>query len=390
VHVIWSLTGYGYGLGWLLAVFAILALIVDAGRMWPPVVGPGEVVVESVPQNVGAQFAGFARRVAVLGAKRMLSVVVDSGGRLVRAVSTASQPMDPGTVQARLVAGYMVLCESRGGREASVSSDSLSARRVTRLSGLVATMVLGVGSVQVATALALKIGWSLNVATENTTSKRAWFAGLLDALSKWWDDLGGGGQGLVVVGAIAILIGVGLLLLPELVLGAGLGLAGGGLLGTTIVVPAGVGIGLIGGGVVLTVGGVAGVGTAGSGAGGDDGDGEEGGTKPGSGSIQPEVPPLRKAYVDEVAALSDEVEALRSAGKSAEEIARQVSAERRAIGIKYKDLTPPELLEQITTRNLEKYGDPLGPTVDWLRANGKTWEQIIESATRSGGKDLGF
>jgi hypothetical protein len=59
---------------------------------------------------------------------------------------------------------------------------------------------------------------------------------------KWWDHLGVGGQGLVIAGGIAIVLGVGLLLLPELVLGVGLGLAGGGMLGTTSVVPTGVGI----------------------------------------------------------------------------------------------------------------------------------------------------
>ena len=40
--------------------------------------------------------------------------------------------------------------------------------------------------------------------------------------------------------------------------------------------------------------------------------------------------------------------------------------------------------------NIEKYGDKLGPTVEWLRNNGKTWEEIIDSAQRTGGKDLGF
>jgi hypothetical protein len=36
------------------------------------------------------------------------------------------------------------------------------------------------------------------------------------------------------------------------------------------------------------------------------------------------------------------------------------------------------------------HGDPLGPTIDWLRAQGKSWEEIIESAMRPGGADLGF
>lgn len=63
---------------------------------------------------------------------------------------------------------------------------------------------------------------------------------------------------------------------------------------------------------------------------------------------------------------------------------------RRELGIKYKDLTPPELLKQITERNVQKYGDPLGPSIKWLRDNGKSWEEIIESASRPGGKDINF
>ena len=49
-----------------------------------------------------------------------------------------------------------------------------------------------------------------------------------------------------------------------------------------------------------------------------------------------------------------------------------------------------EKLTEIYQRNVAKYGDKLGPTVDFLREKGKLWEQIIESAGRTGGKDLGF
>lgn len=77
-------------------------------------------------------------------------------------------------------------------------------------------------------------------------------------------------------------------------------------------------------------------------------------------------------------------------GIDKEKIAREISQARREIGEKYKNLTSPAMLEKIYARNLEKYGDKLGPTVDWLRSNGKSWDQIIESATRTGGKDLGL
>ena len=77
-----------------------------------------------------------------------------------------------------------------------------------------------------------------------------------------------------------------------------------------------------------------------------------------------------------------------AAGNTPEEIARTLYQMRRDLGIKYKNLTPPGMLEQIYQRNLKKYGDKLGPMIDYLRAKGKTWEEIIESASRTVGSDL--
>jgi RHS repeat-associated protein len=96
----------------------------------------------------------------------------------------------------------------------------------------------------------------------------------------------------------------------------------------------------------------------------------------------------REAYKAEVRALTTKVAEMRAAGRSVEQIAIEVHAERRALGIKYKDITPPELLKRILERNVRDYGDELGPTIKWLRDRGKTWEQIIESASRPGGQDL--
>ncbi|NJP82968.1 hypothetical protein HCK01_37860 [Streptomyces sp. AA8] len=110
--------------------------------------------------------------------------------------------------------------------------------------------------------------------------------------------------------------------------------------------------------------------------------------KPGKGNGGP--PPLRQAYINEVEALSQQAASMRAAGASQETIARTLHKARRDLGVKYKDLTPEPLRSEIYQRNLQKYGDKLGPTIDWLRAKGKTWEQIIESATRTGGQDLGL
>jgi len=102
------------------------------------------------------------------------------------------------------------------------------------------------------------------------------------------------------------------------------------------------------------------------------------------------VPLLLQQYVDAVQALSMKAAEMRTAGKSAEEIARALHTERRALGEFYKNLTPADVLKQIYERNLAKYGDKLGPTIEYLRNKGKTWEEIIESAFRTGGKDLGL
>ena len=58
--------------------------------------------------------------------------------------------------------------------------------------------------------------------------------------------------------------------------------------------------------------------------------------------------------------------------------------------MQFKDLTPVPLRTQIFDRNVQRYGDPLVPSIEWLRDAGKSWEDIIESAARTGGQDLGF
>lgn len=103
-----------------------------------------------------------------------------------------------------------------------------------------------------------------------------------------------------------------------------------------------------------------------------------------------ELPNLRRKYVKEVEGLKNDLADMREKGYSEEYIARTLNEKRRAIGEKYKDITPPELRERIYQRNLRIYGDKLGPTIDFLLDEGKSWEQISEGACRAGGKDLGF
>lgn len=101
-------------------------------------------------------------------------------------------------------------------------------------------------------------------------------------------------------------------------------------------------------------------------------------------------PKLRRAYEKEVKNLKKTAKKMKKAGKSSEEIARKVHEMRRKLGQKYKDLTPPDLLKKIHERNIKKYKDKLGPSIEYLRKKGKSWDDIIDSACKPGGKDLRF
>jgi hypothetical protein len=94
--------------------------------------------------------------------------------------------------------------------------------------------------------------------------------------------------------------------------------------------------------------------------------------------------------VDEVTGLAALRDAARGAGLDAEATARLMQQARRDIGEEYKNMTLPEKLSVIYERNIEKYGDKMGPTIDWFRSKGYSWEKIIEGAMRDGGKDLDF
>jgi hypothetical protein len=86
----------------------------------------------------------------------------------------------------------------------------------------------------------------------------------------------------------------------------------------------------------------------------------------------------------DVLALRARVTAMRGDGASSETIARAVHAERRRLTAVFKELTLEPWRSRIHARTLIAYGDPVGPTIENLRARGKSWDDIIDSATRPG------
>jgi hypothetical protein len=93
---------------------------------------------------------------------------------------------------------------------------------------------------------------------------------------------------------------------------------------------------------------------------------------------------LWSRYEQAVLALRSQGEEMRGVGASAEAIARTVHDKRRRLAAYFKEQTPEPLRSQIYDRAFAVYGDAIGPTIGYLRAQGKTWEHIIESAMRPG------
>ena len=99
---------------------------------------------------------------------------------------------------------------------------------------------------------------------------------------------------------------------------------------------------------------------------------------------------VRQAYEAEVGGLADQAAAARAAGQDPEAIARQLVDSRNSLKLKYRAQSPADAVLKFEQRNIKEYGNPVGPSADQLHAAGKTWDQIIESAARPGGSDLGF
>jgi len=98
---------------------------------------------------------------------------------------------------------------------------------------------------------------------------------------------------------------------------------------------------------------------------------------------------MRDQYEGEVHAIGSHAKAQLGAGVSEEDVARDAHEKRRALGVKYKDLTPAAKREQIYARNLKKYGDKLGPTIKYLaEKKKKSWGDIIAGAAKAGGEDI--
>jgi soluble lytic murein transglycosylase-like protein len=99
---------------------------------------------------------------------------------------------------------------------------------------------------------------------------------------------------------------------------------------------------------------------------------------------------LRLEYEQASRDLLSQTQRMLSQGIPEEQVARWAVERRNQLKVEYRELTPPNMLADIEARNIREYKNPLGPNVEQLRAEGKSWQQIIEGAAKPGGKDFDF
>ena len=66
------------------------------------------------------------------------------------------------------------------------------------------------------------------------------------------------------------------------------------------------------------------------------------------------------------------------------------SSSLMALNYAWSYTTYDEPSPAIFARNLARYKDKWEPWIQWYRERGESWQEIIESSSRTGGKDLGY
>ena|GEM_PF-5545520 len=91
---------------------------------------------------------------------------------------------------------------------------------------------------------------------------------------------------------------------------------------------------------------------------------------------------IRVEYAKRVRGLKQLASTMQKNGKSSEEIAKVLNQKRRALGRLFKNATDARTQQNAFDRNLRLYNDKWGPTWQFLRRQGKSWDDIIVSSTR--------
>lgn len=106
--------------------------------------------------------------------------------------------------------------------------------------------------------------------------------------------------------------------------------------------------------------------------------------------VKAPISAARQAYVDAARAIAARGAAREAAGQEALAVARAAVDERNALKVAAREGMPRVLNKLAEWRNSRVYGDPVGPSVDFLLARGKTAHEVIRSAGKTINGSTGF
>lgn len=92
---------------------------------------------------------------------------------------------------------------------------------------------------------------------------------------------------------------------------------------------------------------------------------------------------IRAAYLRGVKEIRNIVSSGKAAGKSVKEIAEAAVGIRNTAKVAAREFMDPGDVAKLAQRNKEKYGDPIGPTIEWLFEKNGSYQAIIDSSLRT-------
>ena len=213
IRFTWRLANHGYGLGWVLLVLFVVALLIDARHLraadrlrmadtepvegWAYPFAPGLAADRWAARLTPVR---LQRAAAAIGAACTLATY-SVRDLAIMAVAHVREPEEPRI--AALSRGRASVSMSRALRsdalEGLMDPDSRARRRTCRCLAALAGMGLALAVFWLAPAWAQHIGDSFTHPPEVT-----WLAGVLDSLGNWWNSLSPGNKLLVGVGIAAL------------------------------------------------------------------------------------------------------------------------------------------------------------------------------------------
>jgi hypothetical protein len=92
---------------------------------------------------------------------------------------------------------------------------------------------------------------------------------------------------------------------------------------------------------------------------------------------------IRKQYLSIVNSMKSTETSMREAGASDEDIARTLNGLRNQAKVVTRALMNPDDVPALEARNMAKYGDPIGPSADYLFERYGSWQSVIDAAYRT-------